>query len=380
MVLTGARVLLIYKDKENNEMEKLRVGIIGCGGIANGKHMPAIKKIKELEMVAFCDVIYERAEKAAREYGALDAKIYTDYRELLKDPTINNVRVLTPNRLHAQISIDAMRAGKHVLCEKPMAANYSDAKRMLEVQKETGMLLTVGYQHKFDPDVMYAKAEAQKNALGEIYFAKGSVIRRRGVPTWGVFTSKEEQGGGALIDIGTHVLDIILYLMDNYKPKYIVGSTYDKLKHQKESANPFGAWDVEKYDVEESAFAYLVMENGACVILETSWALNTTDVCGVRYMVCGTKAGADNYEGKFKINGVNNNRQYIHTPDLKSKGVAFYGAEDPSPTVMEQAVFTNAILGKGELVTKPEHAAVVSQILEGVYISAQSGKPYYFED
>ena len=361
-------------------MEKLKVGIIGCGGIANGKHMPSIKKVPNLEMVAFCDIIRERAEKAAREYGTPDAKVYTDYKEMLKDESINNVRVLTPNRLHAQISIDAMRAGKHVLCEKPMAASYEDAKRMLEAQKETGMLLTVGYQHKFDADVMYAKDEADKNAFGEIYFAKGNVIRRRGVPTWGVFTSKEDQGGGSLIDIGTHVLDIVLYLMDNYKPKYVVGTTYDKLKGQKESANPFGPWDPDNYDVEEAAFGYVVMENGATIILETSWALNTTDVCGVRYMVCGTEAGADNYNGKFKINGVNHNRQYIHTPDLAPGGVAFYDSKDTSPTVLEQIVFTNAILGKGELVTKPECAAVVTQILEGIYISAESGKPYYFED
>ncbi|MBE6690826.1 MAG: Gfo/Idh/MocA family oxidoreductase [Ruminococcaceae bacterium] len=360
-------------------MEKLGVGIIGCGGIANGKHMPAIKKLEELEMVAFCDVVRERAEKAAKEFGVSDAKIYTDYRELLSDARVNNVRVLTPNRLHAQISIDAMRAGKHVLCEKPMAASYADALAMLEVQRETGMVLTVGYQHKFDADVIYAKKEADKNVFGEIYFAKGSVIRRRGVPTWGVFTSKAEQGGGALIDIGTHVLDIVLHLMNNYRPRYAVGSTYDKLKSQKESANPFGPWDAARYDVEEAAFGYVVMENGATVILETSWALNTTDTCGVRYMVCGSEAGADNYGGSFKINGINNDLQYIHTPDLKSKGVAFYNVKDTSPTVLEQQVFTNAILGKGELVTKPEHAAVVTRILEGIYISAETGKPYYFE-
>ena len=360
-------------------MEKLGVGIIGCGGIAEGKHMPSIEKTEGFEMVAFCDVIRERAEKAAQKYGTPDAKVYTDYKELLADARVNNVRVLTPNRLHAQISIDAMRAGKHVLCEKPMAASYADALRMIEVQKETGMVLTIGYQHKFDPDVMYAKEEAKKNAFGEIYLAKANVIRRRGVPTWGVFTKKAEQGGGALIDIGTHVLDIVLYLMDNYRPRYAVGSTYDKIKPQKETGNPFGPWDPENYDVEESAFGYIVMENGATIILETSWALNTTDVCGVRYMICGSEAGADNYGGKFKINGINNDRQYIHTPDLSPAGVAFYESNGVKNTVREQQVFRDAILGKGELVTKPEQAAIVTEILEGIYISAQTGKPYYFE-
>lgn len=359
-------------------MEKLKIGIIGCGGIANGKHMPAIRQLDNVEMMAFCDIIPERARKAAREYGTPDAKCYTDYKELLKDPDINNVRILTPNRWHAVMSMDAMRAGKHVLCEKPMATSYEEARKMLEVQRETGMLLTIGYQHKFDPDVVYARQEAEKHTFGDMYFAKANVIRRRGVPTWGVFTRKSEQGGGALIDIGTHALDIVLYLMDNYEPKMVLGTTYDKLKGQKETGNPFGPWDVEHYDVEESAFGYLVMENGATIILESSWALNTTDTAGIRYMVCGSRAGVDNYNGRFKINGVNNDRQYIHEPDLKAGGVAFYEGSSSSPTVEEQKVFINAILGKGELVTKPEKAAVVTQILEGIYNSAQTGQPYYF--
>ena len=266
------------------------------------------------------------------------------------------------------------------MCEKPMAMNYAEAKEMIKVSKETGKLLTIGYQHKFDPDVIYAKAESEKGTFGDMYFAKANVVRRRGVPTWGVFTQKSEQGGGSLIDIGTHALDIALYLMDNYKPKMAVGSTYDKLKNNKETANPFGAWEVDKYDVEEAAFGYVIMENGATIILEATWALNTTDSAGIRYMVCGTDAGVDNYNGKFKINGVCNDKMYVTEPDLSAGGVVFYEGNTSSPTVMEQQVFINAILGKGELVTTPEKAAVVTQILEGIYISANTGKPYYFNE
>ena len=112
-------------------MEPLKIGIIGCGGIANGKHMPSIQQLDGVEMVAFCDIIPERAQAAAEKYGAPGAKVYTDYRELLRVPEINNVRILTPNYLHAQMSIDAMRAGKHVMCEKPMAMNYAQAQEML---------------------------------------------------------------------------------------------------------------------------------------------------------------------------------------------------------------------------------------------------------
>ena len=101
--------------------DKIRVGIIGCGGIANGKHMPAISKVKEVDMVAFCDIIEERAIEAAKKYGTPDAKVYTDYKELLKDESIVTVHVCTPNRSHSFITIDALEAGKHVMCEKPMA-------------------------------------------------------------------------------------------------------------------------------------------------------------------------------------------------------------------------------------------------------------------
>ncbi|MBQ2615055.1 MAG: Gfo/Idh/MocA family oxidoreductase [Clostridia bacterium] len=362
-------------------MEKLRVGIIGCGNIANGKHMPSIQEVDVFEMVAFCDIIPERAEAAAKKFGTPDAKVYTDYRELLKDESINNVRVLTHNDNHAEISIAAMRAGKHVLCEKPMAANYAEALEMYNVHKETGMILTIGYQHKLDPDVLYAKAEAAKDTFGEMYYAHANVVRRRGVPTHGAFLMKEKQGGGALIDVGTHAVDTTLYIMDNYKPKMVLGATFDKLKHNPEQGNPLGNWDTENYDVEEFASGFLVMENGATVVVEASWALNVRENTGVRYKISGTKAGLDNYDGFLKINGVNNNQQYLHEVDFKGGQVAFVAnAVDDLPRVKEQKVFANAILGKGELVTTPESALVVSHILEGIYISAKTGKPYYFND
>ena len=360
-------------------MEKLKVGIIGCGGIANGKHMPALKKLGNVEMVAFCDIIPERAEKAAKEYGTADAKVYTDYKELLKDESIHNVRICTPNRWHAVMSIDALKAGKHVMCEKPMAMNYAEALKMIEAQKESGKVLTVAYQHKFDPDVIYAKQEADKGTFGDIYFAKASILRRRGVPTWGVFTQKSEQGGGALIDIATHSLDMVLYMINNYKPKMLLATTYDRIKHQKETGNPFGPWDVDNYDVEESAFAHLVMENGATIVIESSWALNTTDTSGLRYMICGDKAGVDNYNGSFKINGIQNDKFYTLTPELSASGVSFYEGKSNVPTELEQQIFLDATLGKGELVTTPETAAVVTRILEAIYISAETGQPYYFD-
>ena len=123
----------------------VRIGIIGCGGIANGKHMPSLAKLDNALMVAFCDIIPERAEAAKEKYGTPDAKVYTDYKELLKDESIEVVHVLTPNREHAQLTIDALYAGKHVMCEKPMAKTAADAKRMCEAARATGKKLTIGY-------------------------------------------------------------------------------------------------------------------------------------------------------------------------------------------------------------------------------------------
>ena len=159
-------------------MDKVRIGIIGCGGIANNKHLPALKRIKEVEVVAFCDIIVEKAEEAAKKFGTPDAKVYEDYKELLKDETIDAVNVLTPNRSHSFISIDAMRAGKHVMCEKPMAKTYAEAKEMVQAAKETGKILTIGYQNRYRPDSQYLKRACENGELGEIYFAKAHTLRR----------------------------------------------------------------------------------------------------------------------------------------------------------------------------------------------------------
>ena len=254
---------------------KLHIGIIGCGGIANGKHMPSLKKIDTVEMVAFCDIVRERAEKAAKEYGTPDARVYTDYKELLKEDDIDVVHVLTPNKQHSFITVDALEAGKHVMCEKPMAINSAEAKKMLDAAKRTGKKLTIGYQSRFRQDSMYLKKVCENGELGDIYYARAQAIRRRAVPTWGVFLDAENQGGGPLIDIGTHALDLTLWEMNNYEPAMVTGSTFRKLADHENSANAWGPWDPKKFTVEDSAFGFIKMKNGATIYLEASWALNT---------------------------------------------------------------------------------------------------------
>ncbi len=358
--------------------ELIRVGIIGCGGIANGKHMPALKKVKDCEMVAFCDIIPERAEAAAKKYGTADAKVYTDYKELLKDPTIAVVHVCTPNRAHSFITVDALEAGKHVMCEKPMAINSEEAKKMLDAAKRTGKKLTIGYQSRFRDDSVYMKQEAEAGTFGDIYYAKATALRRRAVPTWGVFLNEYEQGGGPLIDIGTHALDLTLWMMNNYKPKYCVGTAYHKLNHDTEQGNMWGNWDPAKFTVEDSAFGFIVMENGATIVLESAWALNTLDTREAVTSVCGTLAGADMMDG-LRINGIRNNRQYVLKPSFEAGGVAFNeGSSGESASEREERLWIEAVRNGTDPITLPEQAYCVTRILEGIYTSAKTGDIYRF--
>ena len=359
-------------------MDKVKIGIIGCGGIANKKHMPSLKSLPNVEMVAFCDIIEERALKAKANFGTPDAKVYIDYKELLKDKTIDVVHVCTPNRSHSFITVDALESGKHVMCEKPMAINSAEAEKMLEASKRTGKKLTIGYQTRQYPEAQFLKQEALNGTFGDIYYAKATAIRRRAVPTWGVFLNEYEQGGGPLIDIGTHSLDLTLWIMDNYKPKYCVGTKFHKLNDQTDQGNAWGNWDPEKFTVEDSAFGFVVMENGATINLEASWALNTLEVREATTLVCGTLAGGDIHDG-VRINGIRNNSQYVLKPSLNPQGAAFFdGITGATPEIMEAAQWIDAVINDKDPCVLPEQALVVTKILEGIYKSAESGDIYRF--
>ncbi|MFD2114426.1 Gfo/Idh/MocA family protein [Paenibacillus yanchengensis] len=353
-----------------------RVAIVGCGGIANGKHMPSLSKLDQVEMVAFCDIIEERAQNAAEKYGAAGAKVYTDYKEMLKDASIDIVHVCTPNDSHAAIAIDALEADKHVMSEKPMAKTAADAKRMMETAERTGKKLTVGYNNRFRNDSQHLKTLCEAGELGNIYYAKAHAIRRRAVPTWGVFLDEEKQGGGPLIDIGTHALDLTLWMMDNYQPKVVLGKAYHELSKRENAANAWGPWDPAKFTVEDSAFAMILMENGATIMLESSWALNSLDVDEAKCSLSGTEGGAD-MRGGLRINGEENSRLFTKTVDLQAGGVAFYDGKSESDSDLEMRLWIKAIDENTDPVVTPKQAYVVSQILEAIYESSKTGQAVY---
>ncbi|OGO79882.1 MAG: oxidoreductase [Clostridiales bacterium GWC2_40_7] len=356
----------------------LKVAIIGCGGIANGKHMPSLANLSNIQMTAFCDIVQEKAEEAAKKYGTSDAKVYTDYKLLLKDKTIDVVHVCTPNKSHADITVDSLEAGKHVMCEKPMAKTAADARRMLEAAKLTGKKLTIGYQNRYRPDSLYLNKVCREGELGEIYYAKAHAIRRRAVPTWGVFLNEDEQGGGPLIDIGTHALDLTLWMMNNYKPKSVMGSAFYKLGKKKDAANAWGSWDPEKFTVEDSAFGFITMENGAIISLESSWAINNLQVGEAITTLCGTEGGADMWEG-LRLNGEKYGKLYTTKPDMEATGVDFYGSTSLSPSELEAKMWIDCIINDTEPMVKPEEALAVTEILEAIYKSSKTGKAVYFK-
>lgn len=367
---------------------KLQVGIIGCGGIANQKHLPALKnQADKADMVAFCDILIDRAEKAAAEYGVEGAKVYEDYHELLADPEIDVVHVLTPNVAHCPITCDAFAAGKHVMCEKPMAHNTESAQKMMDAWKKSGKKFTIGYQNRFRVDTQTLHKACEAGDFGDIYFAKAHAIRRRAVPTWGVFPDKSKQGGGPLIDIGTHALDITLWCMNNYKPVSVMGSVFEKLGHSElaTQGNMFGAWDPETYEVEGSAFGFIKFENGATIFLESSWAINMKDSREAACTLCGTKAGAE-IVGAMSGGGASNGREYdlvvngtyhgqLVEQNLSEGGtIAFFEGGSSEPKDIECEQWLNCIINDTEPVVKPEQAFVVTQILDAIYESARTGK------
>ncbi|MBQ9921823.1 MAG: Gfo/Idh/MocA family oxidoreductase, partial [Clostridia bacterium] len=270
-------------------------------------------------------------------------------------------------------------AGKHVMCEKPMAINSAEALKMLEAARRTGKKLTIGYQNRQVPDHQYLKTEAEQGTFGNIYYARAMALRRRGVPTWGVFLSEEEQGGGPLIDIATHSLDLTLWILDNYEPAYCVGKAFHALNDQTNVANAWGDWDPEKFTVEDSAFGFVVMKNGAVISVESSWALNTVRTDG-SLLFCGTKAGADTLGDRITINGVRNGRRYVFSPDMSAGGVEFYdGIDEGDSSLVEAKQWILSIINDTEPCVRPEQAYVVTRILEGIYESSKTGDIYRFD-
>ncbi|MFZ5815159.1 MAG: Gfo/Idh/MocA family protein [Bacillota bacterium] len=268
----------------------LRIGIIGPGAFAEKMHIPGYKQAGDgVELVAVAGRELARAERVAREHGF--ARDYDSYEEMLAREQLDAVSVCTPNRYHAPAAIAALKAGAHVLCEKPPAMNPAEVEAMIAAAREAGRVLLIGLSFRFHAEVEAARRFVQGGALGEVYAARARWTRRRGIPSWGVFTSRELQGGGPLMDIGVHVIDIALHLMGYAAPAQMLGSTYAKIGTQPPGPAPWGPWDWQRYEVEDMALGMVKLTSGATLMVEASFADNAEDAMQVR--LSGTKGGLE---------------------------------------------------------------------------------------
>lgn len=255
----------------------MKIAVIGCGSIANSAHIPSYMNNPEAEIKYFCDIIPERAEAAVAKYGCGTAVV--DYHDVLADPEVEAVSVCTPNNVHAVIAIDALRAGKNVLCEKPAARTYAEALEMQKVQHETGKILNIGVVNRFNDSVNLIKKYIDDGKLGDIYHVYVSFRAHRSIPgLGGAFTTKAIAGGGALIDWGVHYLDIVMYCCGDPKAKTVSGEVFSKLGVDIAGYTYKDMWAGPPkldgtYDVDDSITA-MIRTDGPVITVHGAWAQN----------------------------------------------------------------------------------------------------------
>lgn len=341
-------------------MNLLRVGFIGVGGIAEGRHIPAIRKLSDRAVITgVSDVNIHRAKEIAQKYDI--PGVYESYEDMF--PNIDAVIISTPNKFHAELAVAALQAGIHVLCEKPMALSTEECDKMVQASKESGKLLSIAYHYRFMKNAQAAKKVMLEGEIGEPLVVRTQALRRRKVPGWGVFTNKELQGGGSLIDYGCHLLDLSLWLMDNPVPVEVMGSQYNLLSRTPDQVNLWGEFDHTTFDVDDHVTGYIRFENGASLLLETSWSANIKDDVE-NVSISGEKGGLDVFP--FSLN------QAKYGMLLNSEAAFIPGDEDPGNPQAEN--FVDSCLGKAELIVKPEEARQVSMIIEAIYKSSLTGK------
>lgn len=361
-------------------MPELNVGIIGAGGITN-YHIPAYQSAGA-NVAAIADPITEKTEGQAEKYGI--PKVFADYKEMLKED-IQAVSICVPNKFHAQASIDALNAKKHVFCEKPPALNAQEAKKMAAAAAENDRMLMFDFNNRARPEAQALMAYIKAGDVGTINSAQASWIRRTGIPGFGGwFTQKAMSGGGPVIDL-LHMIDLALYFMETPQPEWVLAQTFTDFTGNPDFKGPWGIPDADDpiVDVEMASHAFVRFKTGQVFYARNSWAeLNHREEVSVTFQ--GTKAGGmirrlfgrdgidetaiDDCELYVQENGKSVNRQIITEPDEKMGREA---------AVMN---FAKTILGEEEPLSTPDQAVILMQIIDAIYQSAETGKPVEITD
>ena len=350
---------------------KIRIALIGCGNMGRG-HMSAFRKHlpDDYEVVAVCDRVEDKAVKLANDYNA-PAKFYADYNDVLNIEGLDAVDICTPNYLHSTIAVAALNKGLHVLCEKPDAVSVEEAVKMKKAADESGKLLMVIRNNRFIPHMQYIKNYIDEGNVGEIYAARCGWQRRRGIPgKGGWFTTKAQSGGGPLIDLGVHMIDVTMWMMGNPKPVTVSGCTYCKFSDNDVSESVDSSFGEKKadgiFDVEDLAMGYIRFDNGACMQIEFSWASNVQGDDKF-FEIRGTKAGASYHstDDKLKIFTEQDGKTVDIVPEISSNGSGHVG---------NIKNFAEAVRGDAEPIFKPEQGLNMIKILAAIYESAKTGR------
>lgn len=341
--------------------KKLKYALIGCGGCGVGKHLSAYaQNPDDVELYGVYDFEPAKAQAAAAKFSV--PHVFDSYQALLADPKIDVVSVVTPNALHAPVTIAALQAGKHVHVEKPIALNADEARAIVAAKNAAGKLVMVALNNRFTEVSRYIKRYVDDGNLGDIYHARCGWRRRRGIPGRGSwFTTKALAGGGPVIDLGVHFFDLTLFFMGFPAPSAVSASTYNKF-----AANTPGAGT---FDVEDLAAGFAKLETGASVAFEFSWASNIERE-GTYLELLGTKGGLSMYNGELKIFGEAGGALVDITPHVQNSRT--WGEN-------ETRHFIECIRKRKAPMAPPEDAVKMMQIIDGIYASAETGKEVRFD-
>jgi len=337
---------------------KLNIGIAGAGW-PSWQHIRGYKAQGECDVVALCDPDTRRLKEIADQFEI--PRRYENYDEMLKTENLDVVSVCTPNAYHSEMAIAAMKAGAHVHCEKPMAMNSDQARNMIRARSDTGKVLMIGFQRRFGNEAQYLKRFIDSGAMGQIYHAKATWVRRRGIPgLGGWFTTRSKSGGGALIDIGVHVLDLVLWFMNFPDPVDVMASAGARFGNRGLGASSGSRWNAKAtaaFDVDDFAFAHVRLGEDRSISLEASWAAHIReDVLSVE--LWGDEAGARIWP--LEIYTTQDGEPVDISPRLCENDLH----------VASVAHFINVVKGREELICLPEEGIASLGIIERIYASA----------
>lgn len=343
-------------------VKTLKVGLIGLGGIAK-LHAGGWNICEQAELVAGCDINPAVFKWWEEEQGLKN--LSTNYLEIINNPELDIIDVCSPNNFHTEHTIAALKAGKHVLCEKPLAPTVEEIRQMIAVRDQADKLLMTGHHFRFSGTAKALKAEINYGVLGDIYHARAWWLRRSEAPILPTFIFKEQAYAGVGIDLGVHMIDLALWFMGNPTPVSVSGIARSEIAPQEGAFSQWGGDIPSGFDVDEFSVAFVRFDNGASLIIEVSWLLHHgSDGDDLQTWLYGTKSGA--LWPKCEIYESNNILKQNYDRKIKIT------EEKLRPHHQEIVEFTQAILKGEKSPVPPEESLQVQQIIEGLYQSHQA--------